>query len=130
MAWTDEKRAAVIAEYTHTMETEYDNDADRSAASVEVVKELAEKHGETPNGVRTILMKAQVYIKKGEGAAASTATKSSTSGTKRISKDDAIQTLKNQIGAIDPELIDDEILSKLTGKAAAYFSSIFMKVGA
>lgn len=131
MAWTDDKRAAVIAEYTNTMATEYDNDADRSAASLEVVKELGEKHGEAPNGVRTILMKAGVYIKKDATAAAVAATKTNaTGGTKRISKDDAIQTLTNQIGAIDPALIDAEILSKLTGKAAAYFSTILMKTGA
>lgn len=130
LAWDDTKRAAVIAEYTHIMSTEYDNDADRSAASLEVVKELAEKHGEAPNGVRTILMKAGVYIKKDATAAAVAATKTNaTGGTKRISKEEAIQTLTNQIGAIDPELIDAEILSKLTGKAAAYISSILMKVG-
>lgn len=130
MAWTDTKRAEVVAEYSNIMATEYDNDAARAAASLEVVKELADKHEESANGVRMVLMKAGVYVKKGDPVAAAKATSgTSTTGTKRISKEDAIQTLTNQIGAIDPALIDAEILSKLTGKAAAYFSSVLMKTG-
>lgn len=129
MAWTDTKRAEVVAEYSNVMATEYDNDAARAAASLEVVKELADKHEESANGVRMVLMKAGVYVKKGDPVAAAKANSTSTTGTKRISKEDAIQTLTNQIGAIDPALIDAEILSKLTGKAAAYFSSVLMKTG-
>jgi hypothetical protein len=124
MAWTDEKRAAVIAEYVDIMNTEYKTDAERAAASVEVVKELSEKYGETSNGTRMILSKANVYVKKTSTDTAAEA-KTKATGTARISKEDAIATLRNHIAAIDPALIDEEILSKLTGKAAAYFTTIF-----
>lgn len=120
MAWTDEKRALVISEYKDIMANEYDSDETRAAASVEVVKELAETHGETSNGVRMILSKDGCYIKK--ATVTKTTTKEGT--TKRINKAEAIQTLKDLISGIDPALVDNEILDKLTGKAANYFSSI------
>jgi hypothetical protein len=55
MAWTDEKRKLVVDSYVTTMETEYTTDEDRAKSSVEVVKDLADTHGETPNGVRQML---------------------------------------------------------------------------
>lgn len=126
MAWTDDKKAQVIAKYVEIMNTEYKTDAERAAASVEVVKELASDFGESANGVRMILTKANVYIKKGAGESSS-ATKSTTTATK-ASKADSAQALKNAIAAIDPALVDDEIISKLTGKAAQYFTTILLKV--
>lgn len=125
MAWTDEKKAQVIAKYTEIMNTEYKTDAERAAASTEVVAELASDFGEAVNGVRMVLSKAGVYIKKGAGESAS-ATKTTTAA--RTSKADSAQALKNAIAAIDPALIDEEIISKLTGKAAAYFTTILLKV--
>jgi len=121
MAWTDEKRALVISEYSDTMANEYDNDIDRAAASVEIVKELAETHAETVNGVRMILNKAEVYIKK--TAAPKSASKEG--GTKRVNKAEAIATLKELIiSAAGEEAIQDDILDKMTGKAAMYFAGI------
>jgi|TARA_R110000744_G_scaffold105159_2_gene201112 hypothetical protein len=121
MAWTDEKRALVISEYSDTMANEYDNDIDRAAASVEIVKELAETHEETVNGVRMILNKAEVYIKK--TAAPKSASKEG--GTKRVNKAEAIATLKELIiSAAGEEAIQDDILDKMTGKAAMYFAGI------
>lgn len=125
MAWTDDKKAQVIAKYTEIMNTEYKTDAERAAASVEVVKELASDFNESANGVRMILTKANVYIKKGAGET-SGATKTTTAT--KASKADSAQALKNAIAAIDPALVDDEIISKLTGKAAQYFTTILLKV--
>lgn len=125
MAWTDDKKAQVVAKYVEIMNADYTTDAERAAASVEVVKELASDFGETANGVRMILTKANVYIKKGAGESSGTATK--TTATK-ASKADSAQALKNAIAAIDPALVDEEIISKLTGKAAQYFTSILLKV--
>lgn len=125
MAWTDEKKAQVIAKYVEIMNTEYKTDAERAAASVEVVAELASDFGEAVNGVRMVLSKANVYIKKGAGESAG-ATKTTTAA--RTSKADSAQALKNAIAAIDPELVDEEIISKLTGKAAAYFTTVLLKV--
>lgn len=120
MAWTDEKKEAVVNEYKEIMETQFADDKERGDATIEVVKQLAEKHGETTNGTRMILTKAGVYIKKTPTATA----KASGSSGKRVNKAEAIQTLKNSISAIDPELVDEDILEKLTGKAANYFVSV------
>ena len=56
MAWTDEKKAEVIAAYEAANPT--------AENSMEVVKEIAEEFEESPNGVRMILTKAGVYVKK------------------------------------------------------------------
>jgi hypothetical protein len=130
MAWTEEKKAEVIAEYTKIMTEQYKTDEERGKYSVEVVGQLAEKHNEPVNGVRMILSKANVYFKKTASATTSTA-KTTAAGepAKRISKEAAMTDLKNAISAIDADLIDEEILSKLTGKAAAYFTTILLKVG-
>lgn len=113
MSWTDEKKAAVIQAY---------EDADPTPeTSLEIVKELAEEYEESPNGVRMILTKAGVYIKK---AAATAATKKEggTAST-RVSKAGAQEALSAAILAAGATL-DDDIISKLTGKAAQYFTNI------
>jgi hypothetical protein len=127
MAWNDEKKALVISEYKDIMENQFKEESERAAHSLEVVKQLALKHGESANGVRMILQKAEVYIKKDPTAAAKSATKSADGAApKRINKADAIQDLRNAIKAIDPALVDEDVLDKLTGKAAAYFTSLFL----
>lgn len=124
MAWTDEKKAAVIEAYTQTMENEYDNDEARYAANTDVLGELAEEHEESVNGVRIILSKAKVYVTKPKTAKAA----GTSGGTKRVNKAEAIQSLKNLISGVDAELVNDEILDKLTGKAAQYFSGVLLAV--
>lgn len=123
MAWTDEKKELVVAQYVEIMENQFDTDEQRASASMEVVTQLAEEHGETPNGTRMILSRAGVYIKKAPTAKSSTPSAGS-GGGKRINKAEAIQALRNSIAAIDPALVQDEILDKLTGKAAAYFVEV------
>lgn len=112
--WTDELKQQVVAEYV-AMEPTPEN-------STEIVKELAEKHEKTVNGIRMILTRADVYVKK------VAATASASAGTKtastRVSKADAIAELTGLINGAGLEA-DDEILSKLTGKAAVYFSGLF-----
>lgn len=122
MAWSDTKRETVIAEYQDIMANEYDTDAKREAATVEVVKELAEKYEETVNGVRNVLNRAGVYIKK----AAAGSTKAGATSTKRVSKADALQELKNTIAAIDPSLVNEDLIDKMTGVTAAYITSILV----
>ena len=56
MAWTDEKKAQAIEAYQDAEPT--------PETSMEIVKEIAEDLGESPNGVRMILTKAGVYVKK------------------------------------------------------------------
>jgi hypothetical protein len=127
MAWTDEKRKLVVESYVATMETDYSTDEERASASVEVVKDLADEHGETPNGVRQMLSSAKVYIKaaavKPKAAAASTGTAT------RVNKAEAIQTLRDLISQStdSPDNLDEDILCKMTGKAAQYFSGILLQ---
>jgi transposase-like protein len=114
MAWTDEKKAEVVKMYLEAEPT--------PETSVEIVKEIAEKVEETPNGVRMILSKAEVYVKKEAGAAASSGTTKS-SGTTRVSKSDSIQGLKDVIAA-SGQTVNDEVLDKLTGKQAVYLTEV------
>lgn len=112
--WTDELKQEVIDAYKEMNPT-----AENSA---EIVKELAETYDKTVNGLRMILTKAGVYIKKSTDT-----TKNSESKTTRVSKADAIQALTSAIEAAGVE-VDDSITSKLTGKAALYFSTIITSI--
>jgi hypothetical protein len=87
MPWTDEMKSQAIEMYQDSGPT--------PETSMEIVKEVAEELGESPNGVRMILTKAGVYV---------------TFLTSTIS--DAGQE------------VDAQIISKLTGKAAVYFAGI------
>lgn len=113
MAWTDEKKEEVVARYTEGDPT--------PETSMELVKEIADEFEESPNGVRMILTKAGVYIKK--SAAAGTA-KTSTGGT-RVSKAGAQEALTAAIESVGAK-VDEEIISRLTGKAAQYFTEILV----
>ena len=62
MAWTDEKKAEVIEAY------EAQNPTPEN--SMEIVAEIAEEFDESPNGVRMVLTKAGVYVKKAPAAKA------------------------------------------------------------
>jgi hypothetical protein len=113
--WTDELKAKVIADYEAAGPTPEN--------STEIIKDIAEGISMSPNGVRMVLVQAGVYVKKDATAAASKTTKAAGEGSKRVSKDDSIAALK---AAIEDKggPIDDDILSKLTGKAAVYFLSV------
>jgi hypothetical protein len=115
MAWTDEKKEQAIKMYKEANPT--------SSNSTEIIKEISEDIGETANGVRMILVNAGVYVKKESNTVS---TKSSSTGT-RVSKDTQISSLKEILSDNGVE-VDEEILSKLTGKAAAYFVSAFKQV--
>lgn len=112
MAWTDEKKDLVVEAYTERNPTPEN--------SMSIVREIAEEIGESPNGVRNILTKRGVYIKVESAAQPA---KAGSEGSKRVSKADAISALTDAIEKTGKP-VDDEIISKLTGKAALYFASI------
>ena len=112
MAWTDEKKAEVIEAYESANPT--------PETSMEIVKDIADEFEESPNGVRMVLTKAGVYVKK---APATGGTKSTSSSGGRVSKAAAIESLTAAISDAGLE-VDEEILSKLTGKAAVYFTGL------
>lgn len=117
VAWDDEKKAAVIAAYTKASPT--------PETSMEIVKEIADEFDESPNGVRMVLTKADVYVKKGAATGAAKAPKAAgaaTGGT-RVSKQGAQDALIAALTDAGQE-IDEDVVSKLTGKAAQYFAGV------
>ena len=90
-AWTDETKALAVKMYTEGNPT-----ADNSA---ELLKEIAENLDQTANGVRMILIKAEVYVKKEPAKATAGAAKTGAAGTgaKRVSKEVQIGNLKAAI---------------------------------
>lgn len=89
----------------------------------EIVQDIAENMDLSPNGVRMVLMDAKVYLKKEVTTTSTSSTKEGSTGTKRVSKEAAISELKAAIIAVGKE-VDIDILDKLTGKAALYFTSV------
>jgi hypothetical protein len=117
MAWTEDQKVKAIAAYEAGGPTPEN--------STELIKEIAEELEQSPNGVRMILVQAGVYVKKEASASSSTGTKAKASGDapKRVSKESQIAELRKAIEAAGAEA-DDEVLDKLTGKAAAYFAGV------
>jgi transposase-like protein len=117
--WTEELKAKVVEMYERAEPT--------PETSTEIIKDIAEEMDASPNGVRMILVQAGVYVKKEAGApAGAKGTKSSDGsgeGTKRVSKESQIAALRAAIEKAGKD-VDEDVLSKLTGKAAAYFVSI------
>lgn len=112
--WTDELKQEVIEAYTAAEPT--------PETSTEIIQELAETHEKTVNGIRMILIKAEVYVKK----TAKTSSSNSASGEKTIrkSKQDSLDELSALLTkhGVEP---DATIIDKLTGKAAEYFITSF-----
>ncbi len=113
MAWTDESKAEAVELYVVASAT--------PDTSMEIVKDIADQLRESPNGVRMILTKAGVYVKKTPAARASSS--NGGTATARVSKADAQNTLKSALSDAGQES-DDDIIDKLTGKAAVYFAGV------
>jgi transposase-like protein len=118
-AWTPELKEQVIQLY---------KDADPTPeSSTEIIKDIAEQLDQSPNGVRQVLVQAGVYVKKEVGGAAKTPGKTTTKtdgeGSKRVSKESQIDALRAAITAAGA-IVDEDIISKLTGKAATYFAGV------
>ena len=116
MAWDDDKKAQAVNLYEEAEPT--------PETSMEIVKDIAEELDESPNCVRMILTKAGVYVKK------TPATKSSggsTGGGTRVSKAAAAEALIAALGDAGQE-VDEEIISKLTGKASQYFTKVITAI--
>ena len=119
MAWDDDKKAQAVAMYEEQDPT--------PETSMEIVKSIAEELEESPNGVRMILTKAGVYVKKSP-ATGGTKTSGSTGGG-RVSKQAAQDALVAALTDAGQE-VDEDVISKLTGKAAQYFAGVIGNVAA
>ena len=116
MAWTDESKADAVEMYVEQAPT--------PETSMEIVKDIADHLGESPNGVRMILTKAGVYVKK---SPATGAAKSSGGGSARVSKADAAEALTSALTDAGQE-VDADIIDKLTGKASVYFTGVLNNI--
>jgi len=116
VSWTDEMKEEAVQMYTEASPTPEN--------SMEIVKEIAEKLDKTPNGVRMILSKAEVYVSVGEAAKSKS---SGSTGGGRVSKAAAQEALIAAITDAGQE-VDEDVVSKLTGKAAVYFTGLLSAV--
>lgn len=93
--------------------------------SMEIVNDLASEYTLSPNSIRMFLSKAQVYVKKTAKASSGTSSKTASVDDKpaRKSKQSSIDELSAAISSSGQD-VNEEILSKLTGKAAEYFNTI------
>ena len=117
MAWDDDKKAQAVSMYEEQEPT--------PETSMEIVKDIAEELDESPNGVRMILTKAGVYVKK--SPAASSGGGGSTNGGGRVSKQAMQEEL---IAAITDagQAVDNDIIDKLSGKAAQYLAGVITAI--
>ena len=115
MPWEEEQKSKAVSLYVEQEPT--------PDTSMEIVKDIADQLNESANGVRMILTRAGVYVKKTPAKRAS----NGSTGGGRVSVADAQQSLKNALtdAGMEP---DGSIISKLTGKAANYFADILNKV--
>lgn len=117
MAWDDDKKAQAVSMYEDMNPC--------PETSMEIVKGIADELDESPNGVRMILTKAGVYVKKTPAAKSSSGTTGG--GSTRVSKAAAAEALIAILGDAGQD-VDEEIISKLTGKASQYFTAIITKI--
>lgn len=122
--WTDELFEKMSSEYVARME-QFPED-ERPSVSMEIVSEIAQENGVTPNGFRMKLTKAGLYIKKAAGAASKSSASAGekASGGSRTSKAQAHADLRSAFSdaGLAPDFLDDAIIDKLTGKAAAHLA--------
>ena len=116
VAWDDDKKAQAVSMYEEAEPT--------PETSMEIVKDIAVELDESPNGVRMILTKAGVYVKKTPAAKSSGGSKG---GGTRVSKAAAAEALIAALGDAGQE-VDEEIISKLTGKASQYFTKVITAI--
>ena len=116
VAWTDESKQQAIDLYTQQNPT--------PETSMEIVKEIADELGESPNGVRMILTRAGVYVKKNPSSGSSNG---NSTGGGRVSKEAMHNELKSAISDAGQD-VDDEIIGRLSGKAAQYLAGVINAV--
>jgi hypothetical protein len=111
--WTAEFKQEVMDAYLEQNPT--------PETTMDIVKDLAQTFEKTPNGVRMVLTKGGVYVKK-EGAKAAASTGDKPAST-RVNKAEAIANLKKAIEDAGKD-VDADICDRLTGKAALYVTGL------
>lgn len=116
---TDELRQQIIEEYVDLIEG-YEEE-ERPKFTMDVVHRIATEFSLSPNAVRIALQRAGVYILKKVEPKAVKAEGTAAGG--RVNKESAHKSLVAALNAIGVAEVDEEITSKLTGKAAIYLAT-------
>lgn len=126
--WTDELYAEMSSEYVSRI-NEFPED-ERAGVSMEIVNELAKAKGVSPNGFRMKLSKEGVYVKKEAGKVSKPSTAEAKSGGARTSKATAHAELRSAFtdAGLEEDFLDEAIIDKLTGKAAAHLAEAIRKI--
>lgn len=111
--WEDE-------EFKEKLKQAYLDHEPTPETSQEIIADLGQEFLVSPNSIRVFLTKEGIYAKKEQTVKSETKEGST---TKRVSKGATITQLKELIESKNKP-VDNEILDKLTGKAAQYFISI------
>jgi hypothetical protein len=111
MAWDDDKKAQAVEMYEAQDPT--------PETSMEIVKEIADELQESPNGVRMILTKAGVYVKKAQASGNGGASTGGSRVSKQAAQDSLVAAITDK--GLEPDM---DIISKMTGKAAQYFAGL------
>jgi len=119
--WTDELRQEVIERYKKE-----DPTPETSSEIVEQISSDEKFSFTTVNGIRAILSKAGVYISKASAAKAGKPGDTAAKGT-RVNKQTAITGLVDTLNS-NSLPVDEDIISKLTGKAAMYFTTVIKEL--
>ena len=115
--WTDDIKAELAEAYTEREPTPEN--------TMEIIADLVEEYQEqyefiTVNGLRMILNNMKVYVKKAD---APSSNKSSGSSNPRVNKAEALAALKEVIADAGAE-VNEDIIDRMTGKAANYFAQV------
>ena len=117
--WTDKSKAELVKRYLAENPT--------SKTTNEIMAKLVpDFEGSTVNGIRVILRNADVYVKVEPVSGKASTT---TAGEKKETKQESLDRLTKEIAVLGLEA-DETIVSKLTGKAAAYFADVIKKATA
>lgn len=126
--WTPELYAEMASEYTARIE-QFPED-ERAGVSMEIVNELSKKKGVSPNGFRMKLSKEGIYIKKEAGKKSESTSSEPKAGGARTSKATAHAELRSAFAdaGLEDDFLDEAIIEKLTGKAAAHLAEAIRKI--
>lgn len=130
ISWTDELKAEVESLYKGKMEElqATDPEADAGTFSNQAVSFAADEIGTSVASARAQLTKLGVYVKQVNKAKA--APKGEGSGTKRVGKAEAQAELLAAFKDAGVEGVDEEIVGKLTGKAASHLAAKIREISA
>ena len=121
--WTPELKAEAISQYVERI-NEYLPE-DQPAHTLEVIAELAAAYGFTKNSMRGVIQQSEHYVKAAKKAPAA----SEKPASKRPNKTQALADLNAAIADGGAE-VNEELIEKLTGIEAVYFTQVIRHIQA